>query len=157
MKTLIVALVGIAAAASAGYYGWQQKKELERTTAELTSTRAALSKATGELTKAKETLVEVVKELQQQQAANEKLKSDRDAALAFLMQEKAYGERLRAELTLAQQQIAFMRTRGAPPPGRYEPAMAVPVRPMVIQALPAPRPQSAAVPAPAPGMARPPQ
>ena len=157
MKTLIVALVGIAAAGGAGYYGWQQKLGLDRTTAELATTRAALSRATGELTKARETLAEVVKELEQQQAANEKLKSDRDAAVAFLMQEKAYGERVRAELTLAQQQIAFMRTRGASVPGRYPPPMAVPVQPMVIQALPAPRPQSAAVPAAAPAAARPPQ
>lgn len=152
MKTLIVALVGIAAAGGAGYYGWKQKLELDRTTAELTSTRAALSKATGELTKARETLVEVVKELQQQQAANEKLKSDRDTAVAFLMQEKAYGERVRAELALAQQQIAFLRTRGSSAAvPRYEPSLAVPVKPMVIRALPAP--QGAA----APMMARPPQ
>ncbi|HET7671143.1 MAG TPA: hypothetical protein VFK84_12095 [Burkholderiales bacterium] len=152
MKTLIVALVGIAAAAGAGYYGWKQKLELDRTTAELTSTRAALSKATGELTKAKETLVEVVKELQQQQAANEKLKSDRDTAVAFLMQEKAYGERVRAELALAQQQIAFLRTRGSSAAvPRYEPSLAVPVKPMVIRALPAPQAIGA------PMMARPPQ
>ena len=158
MKTLIVALVGIAAAASAGYYGWKQKNELDRTTAELTTTRAALSRATGELTKARQTLVEVAKELEQQQATNEKLRSDRDAAVAFLMQEKAYGERLRAELTLAQQQIAFMRTRGGGgAPVRYEPSLAVPPQPMVIRALPAPRPQGAAAPAAAPVMARPPQ
>jgi hypothetical protein len=157
MKTLIVALVGVAAAAGTGYYGWQQKQALDRTSAELMTTRAALSKATGELRKARETLAEVVKELEQQQAVNDKLKSERDAAVAFLMQEKAYGERLRAELTLAQQQIAFMRTRGAPPAaGRYEPTLA-PIRPMVIQALPAPRPQSAAQPAAAPAVARPAQ
>lgn len=148
MKTLIVALVGLAAAAGAGYYGWKQKQELDRTSAELTNTRSALSRATGELTKARETLVEVAKELEQQHAANEKLKGERDAAAAFLMQEKAYGERLRAELTLARQQIAFMRSRGgAPAAARYEPAIAIPAQPMVIRAIPAPRPQSAASPA----------
>lgn len=150
MKTLIVALVAIAAAAGAGYYGWQQKQELERTAAELASTRAALSRATGELGKARQTLAEVVKELEQQQAANEKLKSDRDTAVAFLMQEKAYGERVRAELALAQQQIAFLRTRGNPIPSRLEPTLA-PARPMVIRALPAPQGLAA------PMMARPPQ
>jgi hypothetical protein len=72
------------------------------------------------------------------------------------MQEKAYGERVRAELSLAQQQIAFMRTRGNPMPGRLEPTLA-PMQPMVIRAMPASRPQSAAVPAPAPAAARPTQ
>ena len=155
MKTLIVALIGIAAAGGAGYYGWKQKQDLDRTTAELTGTRAALGKATAELAKARATLVEAVKELEQQQAANQKLATERDTAVAFLMQEKAYGERLRAELTLAQQQIAFMRTRG-PSPARYEPSLA-PAQPMVIRALPAPRPQSAAQPAAAPAAARPAQ
>ena len=152
MKTLIVALISIAAAGAAGYYGWRQKQELERTAAELTGTRAGLSKANGELAKARETLAVAVNELQEQQAANQKLTSERDTAVAFLMQEKAYGERLRAELTLAQQQIAFMRTRGpSAPAARYEPALAPQVRPMVIRALPAPQPQGAAM------QARPPQ
>lgn len=159
MKTLIVALVGVAAAAGAGYYGWQQRQELDRASAELTTTRAALSRATGELRKARETLAEAAKELEGQQAANDRLRTERDAAVAFLMQEKAYGERLRGELTLAQQQIAFMRSRGAPPAAaRYEPTLApAPIRPMVIQALPAARPQSAAQPAAAPAVARPAQ
>ena len=146
MKTVIVALIGIAAAAGAGFYGWQQKQELERTTAELAATRAALSRATGELKKARETLMEVAKELEQQQSANEKLKSERDAAVAFLVQEKAYGERVRAELTLAQQQIAFMRSRGTAP-AQFPAARAIEAQPMVIRALPAPRPQGAARPA----------
>ena len=67
MKTLIVALAGIAAAGGAGFYGWQQKQELDRTVAELAQTRAALTRATGELAAARETLRDLVMELRLQQ------------------------------------------------------------------------------------------
>ena len=67
MKTFIVALIGLAAAGGAGLYGWQQKRELDRTVAELATTRAALSRATKELAAARQTLRELVIELQLQE------------------------------------------------------------------------------------------
>jgi len=65
MKTLI-ALAAVVAACGAGYYGWQQKQELDRTIVELAHTRAALSRATTELRAARETLRDLVMELQLQ-------------------------------------------------------------------------------------------
>lgn len=139
---ILVALIALAAAGAAGVYGWNQKQAHERTAAELSETRADLARASGELGKAREMLKQVAAELQQSQAAAEKLRGERDAAASFLQQEKAYGERLRAELTLAQQQLAFVRGRQSPasaPPT----AIMRPQQPMVIRAVPAPRPQGA--------------
>jgi uncharacterized protein HemX len=145
MKAIIVAIIACGAAGAAGFYAWQQKQELDRTASELATTRATLTRANDELRKARETLARVVQELQEQQAAAEKMRSERDSAVTFLIQEKAYGERLRAELTLAQKQLAFVRTRQSLAP--IAPPTVVQPRPMVIRALPAPRPQSAASPA----------
>ena len=66
MKTFIAVLIGLAAA-GAGLYGWQQKRELDRTVAELATTRAALSRATKELAAARQALREVAIELQLQE------------------------------------------------------------------------------------------
>ena len=68
MQTFIVALIGIAASGGAGFYGWQQKQALDRTVVELAHTRAALTRATTELRAARETLRDLVMELQIQQA-----------------------------------------------------------------------------------------
>jgi uncharacterized protein HemX len=144
MKTMIVALIALAAAGAGGLYGWQQKRELDRNASEFAATRAALAKATAELRSARELLAKATSELQEQQASAEKMRSERDEAVGFLQQEKAHGERLRAELTLAQQQLAFVRTRQS----QFAPPSVVqPQQPMIIRAIPAPRPQSAASPA----------
>ena len=144
MKTMIVALIAFAAAGAGGLYGWQQKSELDRTASALAAARDELARTTGELRSARELLAKANSELREQQAAAEKMRSERDVAVGILQQEKAYGERLRAELTLAQQQLAFVRTRQsqfAPP------SILQPQQPMIIRAIPAPRPQSAASPA----------
>lgn len=145
MKTIIVAIIAFGVAGAAGFYAWQQKQELDRTAGELATARAALTRADDEVRKARESLAEATRELQRQQTAAEKMRSERDSAAAFLMQEKAHGERLRAELSLAQQQLAFARAR--PSATQIAPPTVVQPRPMVIRALPAPRPQSAASPA----------
>jgi transposase-like protein len=67
MKILIVALAAVIAAGGAGFYGWQQKRQLDRTMAELDLTRAALSRATRELAAARETLRELALELRLEQ------------------------------------------------------------------------------------------
>jgi len=153
MKTIIVTTIAFGAAGASGFYAWQQKQERDRAVSELATARATLTRANDELRKARESLTKVVQELQQQQGAAEKMRSERDSAAAFLIQEKAYGERLRAELSLAQQQLAFARAR--PSPAQIAPPTVVQPRPMVIRALPAPRPQSAA--SPAIGVGRPAQ
>ena len=144
MKTLIVALIAFSAAGAAGFYGWQQKSELDRTVAELASTRAALARAADELRAARQTLADAAKEVAEQQADAQQMRTERDAAVGFLQQEKAYGERLRAELALAQQQLAFVRGRQQP---QFAPPSAVQTQPMIIRAVPAPRPQAAGAPA----------
>lgn len=67
MKISIVALAAALAAGSAGFYGWQQKRQLDRTVAELAMTRAALTRATSELAAARETLRELLLELRHEQ------------------------------------------------------------------------------------------
>jgi hypothetical protein len=95
---------------------------------------------------AKERAAELAKELDEQKLMLVGLRSERDSAKLLLAAEKTHGERVRAELALAQQQIAYLRAR-AGVPAQFAPPTLAPQRPMVIQAVPAPRPQGAAAPA----------
>jgi uncharacterized protein HemX len=142
----IVLAIVVLGAAGGGYLGWQQHQELARTKTELASTRSALDKANADARAARADAAAARKAFEDQTAALEQARSERDSAKAFLENEKTHAARLQAELGLAREQLAYMRARGSPAQYSQPPTVVRP-RPMVIQALPAPRPQGAASPA----------
>jgi len=160
---LILVLLGIA---GGGFLGWQQHQELRRTQLDLASARAAADKASADARAAKADAAATRKELEEQKAALQQARSEADTAKVFLESEKAHSLRLQADLKLAREQIAYMRTRGGGP----VPA-AVPLQPMVVRPAPSrieavqvqrSAPQAVGVPAqpepgPGYGTARPPQ
>lgn len=143
---LVVVVLG---AAAGGFYGWQQHGELERTRSALAEVRAAADKASAEARSAKSEAAAARKELDEQKATLAQLKSERDSAVVFLETEKGHGARLQEELTLARQQIAFLRSRASAasypqfaPPTVVQPQMPLRVAPahsgvQAIRAAPA--------------------
>jgi hypothetical protein len=161
---LILVLLGIAAG---GFLGWQQHQELRRTQLDLASARAAADKAGADARVAKADAAAARKELEEQKAALQQARSEADTTKVFLESEKAHSVRLQADLKLAREQIAYLRTRGGGP----APAATVPLQPMVVRPVPSrieaiqvqrSAPQAVGVPAqpepgPGYGTARPPQ
>ena len=145
----IVALVALAAAAAAGYYAWQQKQESGRIAAELERTSTQLAAARAEERKARGEAEAARKELDEQKGLVDQLRTERDSARAFLEAEKTHGERLQAELTLMQQQIAYLRTRGSSY-GGVTPNLAPQARPLEVRIAPHSGSRQAVKAAPAP-------
>jgi hypothetical protein len=123
---LVLVLLGTAAG---GFFGWQQHQELRRTQFDLASARAAADKASADARAAKADAATARKEFEEQKAALQQARSEADTAKVFLESEKATAVRLQADLKLAREQIAYMRTRGSP--------YAVPEQqPMVVRPAP---------------------
>jgi hypothetical protein len=126
---IFVALAALGAAGAAGFYAWEEKQAGERAAAELAQARSQLSAAAGEARAAREQADAARKEFDVQKLQLDQLAAERDSTRAFLEAEKAHTERLRGELKLAQDQLAFLRARGS--------ALASPgVRPTVVQPHP---------------------
>jgi hypothetical protein len=119
---LVLVLVG---AAAGGYFGWQQHRQLVDTKADLGMARLALDRASADARAAKADATAARQELESQKAALQQALSEAELAKAGRDMEKARSERLQADLTLAREQIAFMRTRGGG-------AMALPQQPPMI-------------------------
>jgi uncharacterized protein HemX len=126
---LVIVLVG---AAGGGYYAWQQQRELMRARSELAEAKSALDKAAADARAAKTQADAARKELDEQKATLAQLKTKRDAAVAFLETEKAHAARIQADLTLAREQMAFLRSRSAP--AAYSPPRLAP-QPMPVPVL----------------------
>lgn len=156
ISTAAVALVLVViGAAAGGYFGWQQHQELGRTRADLASTKGALDKASADARAAKADAATARKELDDQKAALQLARSEADSAKAFLETEKAHSMRLQADLMLAREQIAFLRTRGAAvlvPQQQPMVVRPVPSRIEAIQVQRAPAAAGRAVGAPSPAM-----
>lgn len=136
-KSIMVAvtLIALAAAGGSGYVAWQKHAELQRANAELASTRALLAKATADLGAARQQAATLEKDLVEQRAAAEEMRAERDSARNLLAAEAEQGNRLRADLQLMKEQLAFMRAR--PGPAQFAPPSAVrPSQPMVVRAAP---------------------
>jgi chromosome segregation ATPase len=142
----------VLAAAGGGFFGWQQHQELGRTKSELTNTRGALDKAAAEARTAKADAASARKELDDQKASFEQMRVERDAAKAFLDTERAHSARLQQDLTLAREQMAYMRSRSSSPARVAEPMLVQP-RPARIEAIRT-APRAVAAPAPATPAAR---
>jgi uncharacterized protein HemX len=141
---LVLVVVGSAAG---GYFGWQQHQELGRTRTDLATTKAGLDKASADARAAKADATAARKELEEQKAALQQARSDADTVKAFLETEKAHSMRLQADLKLAREQMAYLRTRnfGGPVPVEAQRPMVIRAAPAgvhAIQAQPAPAPQS---------------
>ncbi len=130
----IVLAIVVLAAAGGGYFGWQQHEEILRTKADLASAQASLDKASAEARSAKAEAEAARKEVEEQKAALQQARSDLETAGKFLEMEKNHSTRLQQELTLAQEQMAFLRAR-ASGAGRYPPTVVPMVRPPAIEAI----------------------
>jgi hypothetical protein len=150
MDTRITAVVLAAAIAGGGYAGWKFYSELGHLRIELANARQALEQAKTEARVAKEKAAAVEKELDEQKIAVVSLRAERDSARLLQQSAIRQSERLQQDLQLASRQIEYLRARAGVSATQALPQLA-PQRPMIIQALPAPRPQGAAVAAPVPG------
>jgi hypothetical protein len=110
---IVLAVAIVAAAAGGGFYAWQQHQQLAQARRDLSETKSALDKAMAESQAAKAEAAAARKELDEQKAALAQLKSERDSAVVLLEAEKAHSTRLQSDLTLAREQIAFVRSRSS--------------------------------------------
>ena len=151
MDTRITAVLLVAAVAGGGYAGWKLYSELGRLRVEVANTKQELERAKIEVSVAKEKAVVLQKDLDEERFQVTAMRTERDSARVMQQAALRHSERMQQELLLAQQQIQYLRARAGVSAGQALPQLAPPQRPMVIQALPAPRPQGAAVAAPVPG------
>jgi len=145
-----VVLTAVVAGGAAGALAWRQHQQLVQARGQLAETQAQLQTATASLNAARTQLAALRTELDEQKMALDQTRAERDSAKVLLEAEKQYGERIRAELTLAREQLAFVRARQAP-------AYAAPraLEPQIIRVVPAQggRAVGAARMAPAPAQA----
>jgi hypothetical protein len=148
MKTIALVVVVIAAVAAAGL-AWQRTQALEEAQAALASANSLLQKTRSELRSVTAEVAPLRKESAEQKATIEQQRVELASAKSFLDAERASTIRVREELTLAKEQIAFMArsraTQSAPPF-----ALPMPVRPPPAVIRAAPSGSGAAVGAPAP-------
>src|SRR4051812_42335967 len=110
----IALAIVIVVAAVGGYFGWQQHQELLQTKGDLAATKTALDKASADANAAMTEAAAARKAVEDQKAELQQARIDIDAAKGFLEMEKAHSARLQQELTLAREQMAYMRGRNAP-------------------------------------------
>ncbi|HUQ73945.1 MAG TPA: hypothetical protein VM183_04400 [Burkholderiales bacterium] len=108
-------IAAVVAGGGAGAVAWQQHQQLVQVRGELAESQAALQTAVASANAARNQLIVVRKELDEQKMAAEQLRAELNSARVLFEAEKQHGERLRAELTLAKEQLAFMRTRQLAP------------------------------------------
>ena len=150
MDSRITAVLLVAAIAGGGYAGWKLYSEMGQLRIALVTARQSLEQAKTEASVAKEKVSAVQKELDEVKFQATALRTERDSAR--VMQEAAlrHNDRMQQELELAKRQVEYLRARAGVSATQGLPQLA-PQRPMIIQAIPAPRPQGAAVAAPVPG------
>ncbi len=153
MDGRITAAVLVVAIGAGGYAGWKAYSEMGNLRIELSLARQELEKSKNETRVAKEKAIAVEKELDEAKIQVTSLRTERDSARVLQESAMRQAERLGEELQVAQRQVEYLRLRTNVPPSQLGgmPQLAPQQRPMVIQALPAPRPQGAAVAAPVPG------
>jgi hypothetical protein len=140
---MTLAAVLVVGGASGGFI-YYQTQQLQRAAIELASTQAALQQATRTADKAKADAEAARRELDAQKGALDQLRAERDSAKNLLDAERAHNERIRAELTFAQQQLVLLRSR---PGAGYPPGtVAMPVEARPLRVVPAfSRPQAIGV------------
>jgi chromosome segregation ATPase len=107
----LVAVLGVLAAAGAGYFAWQSMGQIERLESEVNTGRSALSKARTDLKQATQERDAAAKEAKDLKIATDRLTAERDAVRKTLESEQATGVQLRAEAALAREQISYLSAR----------------------------------------------
>jgi septal ring factor EnvC (AmiA/AmiB activator) len=147
---LALTAIALAAAAAGAGYAWQKSGELANAKRELAAAAAGLEKARADARTAKEETGALRKEMANQKAEMEQLRSQVTAAGSFLEAEKTVSARLRQDLVTANDKLAARngRPRAAVVsqaiPGMNEVRM-IRVVPTRVIAIPAPTPGKAAV------------
>ena len=126
-----VLLGAVVAGGGAGAVAFHQHRQLVQARSQLAQTQAQLQTTTASLDAARTQLTAVRKELDDQKLALDQARAERDSAKVLLEAEKQYGERIRAELTLAREQLAYVRARQTP---AY--AAPRPIQPQIIRVMP---------------------
>lgn len=111
VSTIAVAVIAMVAVAGVGYFTWQKIGEVEKLQAELMTTRMALDKARADLKKASNELAAVAKETSQLKVAAERLTAERDSVRKVMEDQQAASVQMRAELSLAKDQISYLTAR----------------------------------------------
>jgi len=112
MTTVGVALItAVVVGGGAGAFAWMQQQKLEQARGELAEAKGQLATAVASANAARTQLAAVKKELDEQKAAFDLARAERDSAKNLLEAEKQHNERIRAELTLARQQIVMLSQR----------------------------------------------
>jgi len=150
MDSRISAVVLAVAIAGGGYAGWKFYSQLGHLRIEVANAKQELEQAKLQAAKATEKATAVQKELDEARIQETSLRAERDSARVLQQSAMRQSERLGEELQLAQRQVEYLRARAGVPASQMMPRT-VQQQPMIIQALPAPRPQSAATRAPVPG------
>jgi uncharacterized protein HemX len=110
---VVVAALAVLAAGGAGYLAWQNKTELERLQADFTTTKSSLDKARVDLRKATQEAAAASKDAKELKAAADRLSAERDAVRTSMENSQANGDRLRAELALAKDQVSYLASRSS--------------------------------------------
>jgi|GEM_PF-5102041 predicted negative regulator of RcsB-dependent stress response len=136
MKTIALIVAVIAAVAAAGY-AWQRNQALEEARASLASANAQLQKTQTELRSASAEVAPLRKESAEQKSTIDQQRAELAAAKAFLDSERASTARVREELAMTKEQMAFMsRSRAAQATPGYSVPMMVRPTPTIIRVVP---------------------
>ena len=124
-----LATAGVVGGGAAAFAGWQYQN-LMHVRGELAETKVQLETANASANAARTQLIAIRKEMDEQKLAFDQIRAERDSARNLLEAEKQHGERVRAELTLAREQVAMLSRR---------PTYAAPqvVQPQVMRVAPA--------------------
>src|SRR5262245_43906482 len=107
----IVAAVAVLAAGGAGFFAWQNMAQVEQLQGELTTAKSGLDKARTDFRKSQQELAAASKDAKEHKAAAARLSAERDSVRTSMENAQANGERLRAELALAKDQISYLTAR----------------------------------------------
>ena len=112
-NTAIVAVIALAVVGAAGFFAWTKMSEVDRLRSELADTRGERDKARADLRKAAQDVASASKEAKELKVMTERLASERDTVRAAMENQQAAGERMRAELQLAKDQVSYLSARSS--------------------------------------------
>ena len=150
MKTLVAAVLGLAALAAGGF-AWHTHQALGEARRELAGLKTQLDKAKADIKTAQTEAEKQRKEAEAQKIALEQAHSELNTSRQFLEAERAMNTRLREQLVLAMSRAAQPRPSSAQPqlpPGLVLP-QPLPQRPLEIRIAPNRGPTSIGVGVPA--------
>ena len=109
----VVAVLAVLAAAGTGYLPGRTWRRSNCLQSELSTAKSGLDKARADLKKAAQELAAASKDAKESKAAAERLATERDQVRTSMENSQANGDRLRAELALAKDQISYLSARSS--------------------------------------------